>query len=783
MSGSDSEDSFESTLRSVAGEPIEDHGPHNFDAGNLREEYAEELQRLHFEAQKAQILERRARDAERHRLLQEANQVRALQIQVKTAKLKQTLELLHASTGGAAGSSPAGILPATPLHDAPPRRVTIAAPTPPSAILFSREASTGLPYSEPFLSGTPPRVSSGVATSARGRLSIADAAVKAAQTRAISEKSPDYMKILINKQIIKPSSEIQRARSKYQTGQCTNSLSFRLGDVKENLTSENYQQVEKEILTHLQLVGCDAYVYQQRAKDDTPFLTDEATCQFYEQLMFTVAEDSDLDVSTKFHEYVQLSSELAVKVIKAHVNIEVAPYAGVNKNYTDPQDQMWHFLDAMKQQRQIVENPDVAARLKGKITHLCRNAPVPQKHALSPWLQDIKSNVQQYASMRIHKEPLDIWTLERCILSAISTKTGQHPQHVYNASAAGVLFPNSPAKSATVFDHAHFKEFCDRWIAEDGELWDWSFQKDKGMQQQRHTGGSVKKDSSTDTPKDTQPKTVQCVACGAAHNYKECKEYTTKLLSAAQLAAGEKVRATLLEVFATAPKEKRGKMKGFLKHAEREISEAQAKIKEAKDAGKAGSSAKSGSSSGSSKQPSDTVAGGSFGTRFDALRFVDGMVADNDSDWDSDSDDEYFGVNFSADSPTGTPASTAPVGYVSAFAGKARALAGAVSRAASAVCTGVPKPGKFAVHPDTPTDREYTQRDKNKIKGKIKDQCTKTFAVMHLLQTIQALHFPAVTFKHSSAPALTRSAARQLQAAPEEDDADGAVDSEDGESI
>ena len=183
-------------------------------------------------------------------------------------------------------------------------------------------------------------------------------------------------------------------------------------------------------------------------------------------------------------------------------------------------------------------------------------------------------------------------------------------------------------------------------------------------------------------------------------------------------------------------------MKGFLKHAEREISEAQAKIKEAKDAGKAGSSAKSGSSSGSSKQPSDTVAGGSFGTRFDALRFVDGMVADSDSDWDSDSDDEYFGVDFSADSPTGTPASTAPVGYVSAFAGKARALAGAVSRAASAVCTGV-----------------------------------------HLLQTIQALHFPAVTFKHSSAPALTRSAARQLQAAPEEDDADGAVDSEDGESI
>lgn len=156
---------------------------------------------------------------------------------------------------------------------------------------------------------------------------------------------------------------------------------------------------------------------------------------------------------------------------------------------------------------------------------------------------------------------------------------------------------------------------------------------------------------------------------------------------------------------------------------------------------------------------------------------------DSDSDWDSDSDDEYFGVDFSADSPTGTPASTAPVGYVSAFAGKARALAGAVSRAASAVCTGVPKPGKFAVHPDTPTDREYTQRDKNKIKGKIKDQCTKTFAVMHLLQTIQALHFPAVTFKHSSAPALTRSAARQLQAAPEEDDADGAVDSEDGESI
>jgi hypothetical protein len=69
----------------------------------------------------------------------------------------------------------------------------------------------------------------------------------------------------------------------------------------------------------------------------------------------------------------------------------------------------------------------------------------------------------------------------------------------------------------------------------------------------------------------------------------------------------------------------------------------------------------------------------------------------------------------------------AAVGYFSALAGKAKSFVGAVSRAAAAQWAGPPKPAKYAVHPDTPVERQYDKHDKQKIKGKLKDDSKKAY--------------------------------------------------------
>jgi hypothetical protein len=255
--------------------------------------------------------------------------------------------------------------------------------------------------------------------------------------------------------------------------------------------------------------------------------------------------------------------------------------------------------------------------------------------------------------------------------------------------------------------------------------------------------------------------------------------YKTKIMSAKLLAAGAKVRADLGPLAAAKPC-----MQKFLKHVEREIQEAQDKLKAAKSSSSSGSSGTpAGAAAASTPQPS-TVTGGNFGTRFDVLRFlddVDGVIADCDSAWDSEDDDYFISDDPPGDFSVDTPAPA--VGYISAFAGKARALVGAVSRAASAFYTAAPKPAKYAVHPDTPVDRVYTKRDRKKISGKLKDQGKTAHEILHLLGTIQLLHFPACSPKHCSAPALTRSAARQLKLAPTEAADDEDADGESGESI
>jgi hypothetical protein len=319
---------------------------------------------------------------------------------------------------------------------------------------------------------------------------------KAVQEKACPEQR---MQMLTHAHVTNPTAEITRARMKL-TGPTTvqTELSFRLGDPKaEPLTAEHFQQVEGSIIAMIKSVGCDSYAYQHRDKDGKPFFTDEETCVFHEELLRAAGENDNPDVRYKLHGYVQSSSTIMTKIVKAHVNIEAAPYKGaLNNSTTDPEDQLLALLNVIQQQRQTVENRNVANKLKEKIKASAASAPAPQLHALRKWLQGLQSHVQQYEGMRVHKEPLDYWDLERSILTSISTKAGQHPHLAHDASAASRIFPRSPdvAGAGFVFNQEQFIHFCADWMDIDAEVIDWAFQKDKDTgSQQRHAGGSVPK--------------------------------------------------------------------------------------------------------------------------------------------------------------------------------------------------------------------------------------------------------------------------------------------------
>jgi hypothetical protein len=556
------------------------------------------------------------------------------------------------------------------------------------------------------------------------------------------------------------------------------------------METDHFHDVETTVYGKITALGLGFYLDQLRDKDRVPFFGDESSCTIAEAAVKEMGALADKSIQNKAK--VQALFENACRICTHVVTVFVDPTASAYSEVfkvvrtASPHDKLLALLEAIKLQREILENPEVAKAKKDAILKLAKEAPAPKRLAIQRWLSRLQHEVMLYAQLRTHKEALDYWRIERAIVSSISTKEGQHNSLKYMASADLLHIPADPTRAAETFTRERFFELCALWCKRDADEIDWSFQTLKPDSTRGHAGGSVpnqdgQKGSGKTPPQGTsQDSTLPrygCFGCGGDHLFHMCKVNRGATLTKKELAAGVKARADA---------KANPKLAERIAEVESKLAELVKKTPPDKASDPATTPASTTSSQGN---PSTTTNGGKFGTRFDVLSFVDAdgqprdpTLEDDDSEWDSDSDG-CCGVDYPDEDGEVRPMPAAAVGYFSALAGKAKSFVGAVSRAAAAPWAGPPKPAKYAVHPDTPVERQYDKHDKRKIKGKLKDDSKKAYAVMHLLQTIQAVHFPASASSYQQCSAVvTRAAARQAQSA--DGDADGeAPASESGESI
>jgi predicted DCC family thiol-disulfide oxidoreductase YuxK len=603
------------------------------------------------------------------------------------------------------------------------------------------------------------------------------------------EMPEDHVKLVVE-QALTPSTEVIKDRS--NAVKFVNPLSFRLGEKNLKMETDHFHDVETSVYGKVTALGLGFYLDQLRDKNRVPFFGDESSCTIAEAAVkeMGVLANKSIQDKAKVQALFENACRICTHVVEVFVDPTANAYSEVFKvvRTASQHDKLLALLEAIKLQRDILENPDVATAKKEAILKLAKEAPVPKRLAVQRWVTRLQNEEMLYEQLRTHKEPLDYWRIERAIVSSISIKEGQHNSLKYMASADLLHIPADPTRATETFTRERFFALCALWCKRDADENDWQFQTQKQDGTRGHAGGSVPnqdepkgsgKTLQQGTPRDSTQSGHGCFGCGGSdHKLSGCKVQKGVSLSKKELAAGLKLR-TEAKAYV--------KNQEWLAGIESKLAELMKKATN-KAPGKTTETPPAASSS-SQGNPSTTVNGGKFGTRFDVLNFVDAdgqpqdpALEDDDSEWDSDSDG-CCGVDFPDEDGEVRPMPAAAVSYFSALAGKAKSFAGAVSRAAAAPWAGPPKPAKYAVHPDTPVERQYDKHDRQKIKGKLKDENKKAYAVMHLLQTIQAVHFPASASSYKQCSAVvTRAAARQAQ--PAGGDADGeAPASESGESI